>query len=120
MLRTIALVSLLLALPGCTAHDRGAAPGPSASHYGSAGQGGAYRIDADSTRAPHAGQWAVAVVGTPFYLAFKTVACGASLALAAPTAAAQALSNSPYVMDAGELGDGLAANCGPPYLLSPS
>ncbi|MGI9437356.1 MAG: hypothetical protein ACR2Q4_21420 [Geminicoccaceae bacterium] len=69
---------------------------------------------------PHAGQWAVAAVGTPFYLAFKTVICGASVVVAAPTAAIIALADSPYSIGVDKLGDGLAANCGPPYVLSPS
>lgn len=71
-------------------------------------------------RRPHAGQWAVAAIGTPFYLVFKTAVCGATLVVAAPAAAALALADSPYGMSVDQLGDGVAANCGPPYVLSPS
>ena len=69
---------------------------------------------------PHAGQWAVAIVGTPVYLALKTMICGASLVIAAPAAAVTALSDNPHAMGVDQLGDGVAANCGPPYVLSPS
>lgn len=69
---------------------------------------------------PHAGQWAVAAIGTPFYLVFKTAACGATLVVAAPAAAVLAIADSPYGMSVNQLGDGVAANCGPPYVLSPS
>jgi hypothetical protein len=69
---------------------------------------------------PHAGQWAVAAIGTPFYLAFKTVVCASSIVIAAPAAAVIALADSPYATGVSELGDGVASNCGPPYVLSPS
>jgi hypothetical protein len=80
----------------------------------------AYRQGAAARPAPHAGHWAVAVIGTPFYLAFKTVACAGTIVVAAPIAAVSALADSPYILTVDELGDGVAANCGPPYVLSPS
>lgn len=119
MFRAIALLSLLSALSGCAAHDHSGTRHRQAQ-YGGAGHERAHHLGLRGAERPHAGQWAVAIVGTPVYLAFKTVVCGASLVVAAPTAAAQALSNSPYVMSVDQLGDGLAANCGPPYVLSPS
>ena len=69
-------------------------------------------------RATPAG-WAVSVVGTPFALGFKTVVCAASLVVAAPIAGVLVL--SPQASDQGLaiLGDGIASNCGPPYVVSP-
>jgi hypothetical protein len=62
----------------------------------------------------------VSAVGTPFYLAFKTAFCAASVAIAAPVAAVAAMSESPFAPQARQdLGDGVAQNCGPPYVLSP-
>ena len=69
-------------------------------------------------RATPAG-WAISVVGTPFALGFKTVVCAASLVVAGPIAGVLVL--SPYPSDQGLeiLGDGIASNCGPPYVVSP-
>ena len=70
--------------------------------------------------AVHPGDAALSVVGTPFYLVFKGVLCTASVALAAPVAAVAALTESrSAVWGRRELGDGVAHNCGPPYVLSP-
>ena len=67
-------------------------------------------------RPPRAGR--SSIIGTPFALAFKTVVCGATLVVAAPVAGMLALGS-----DASEgyqaLGDGIAQNCGPPYVVSP-
>jgi hypothetical protein len=68
----------------------------------------------------HAGHVAVAVVGTPVFLAVKTVVCGASLVVAAPTAAVLALADGPYGQGMQTLGDGVRYNCGPPYILRPA
>jgi hypothetical protein len=68
----------------------------------------------------HPGDAAVSVVGTPFYLAFKGVACAVSAVIAAPVAGIAALNEShsdPKIREG--LGDGLSRNCGPPYILSP-
>jgi hypothetical protein len=68
----------------------------------------------------HPGDAAVSVVGTPFYLAFKGVACAVSAVIAAPVAGMAALNEShsdPKIREG--LGDGLSRNCGPPYILSP-
>jgi hypothetical protein len=68
----------------------------------------------------HPGDAAVSAVGTPFYLVFKSAVCVASVAIAAPVAAIAAMSESPHAPVAREeLGDGIAQNCGPPYVLSP-
>jgi hypothetical protein len=68
----------------------------------------------------HPGDATVSAVGTPFYLAFKTAFCAASVAIAAPVAAIAAMSESRSAPQARrDLGDGVAQNCGPPYVLSP-
>ena len=121
MLRTIVAISFVLILGGCTAYHEKSPPSHPASLYSDrAGYGTDQAIDARGAHGPHAGQWAVAIIGTPVYLAFKTVICGASLVVAAPTAAVIAISDSPYAMGVDKLGDGVATNCGPPYVLSPS
>jgi len=117
MRRIIALISFLFILQGCAASQEKAQPGHPPSLYSERADYGGTR--ARSAHGPHAGQWAVAIIGTPVYLAMKTVVCGASLVVAAPTAAVIALSDSPHAMGVDKLGDGLAANCGPPYVLSP-
>jgi hypothetical protein len=68
----------------------------------------------------HPGDTALSVVGTPFYLVFKSVFCVASVAIAAPVAGIAALSESRLASEArSDLGDGVSQNCGPPYVLSP-
>jgi hypothetical protein len=63
--------------------------------------------------------WAVAIVGTPFALGFKTAVCAASLVIAAPFAGLFALVPDPYPDGLETLGDGIANNCGPPWVVSP-
>ena len=63
--------------------------------------------------------WAVSIVGTPFALAFKTAVCAASLVIAAPIAGLLVLDPDPYSEGHEILGDGIANNCGPPYVVSP-
>jgi hypothetical protein len=79
---------------------------------------------ATSTGAPMsespAGNTAVAVVGSPFLLVFKTATCALTLAVAAPAAGILALGVDPYGEGFDYLGSGVAHNCGPPYLLSSS
>lgn len=114
MKKIVSLFSLCLFLLGCTnaSDQRSPTVYNHQNTYGAALN--------NSPRHPHAGQWAVAAIGTPFYLAFKTAVCGATLVVAAPAAAALAIADSPYGMGMDELGDGVASNCGPPYVLSPS
>ncbi len=117
MYRVFLALSLPFLIQSCAAQK--APPTHPASLYSD--RAGSTSYHASGARySPHAGQWAVAVIGTPVYLAFKTVVCGASLVVSAPTAAIIALSDSPYAMGVDKLGDGVAANCGPPYVLSPS
>lgn len=120
MSKIISALTISLLLLGCASQPNKAPPTHPPSLYSDrAGYGYGSSYDS-SGNGSHAGQWAVAVIGTPFYLAFKTAVCGASLVVAAPTAAVIALSDSPYAMGVDKLGDGVAANCGPPYVLSPS
>jgi hypothetical protein len=68
----------------------------------------------------HPGDAGLSVVGTPFYLVFKSVFCVASVAIAAPLAGIAALSESRFAPEARrDLADGVSQNCGPPYVLSP-
>lgn len=72
-------------------------------------------------RAPGAGagEVAVAVIGTPFFWVFKGTVCAASLVVAAPASALIAVTGDPYGEGLEILGDGVATNCGPPYVLTP-
>lgn len=67
-----------------------------------------------------AGDVALAVVGTPFLLAFKTTICAASVVVAGPAAGIVALDPATRREGLAVLGDGLARNCGPPYVVSPA
>lgn len=67
-----------------------------------------------------AGNTAVAVIGTPFLLVFKTATCAITLAVAAPAAGILALGADPYGEGFDYLGNGVAHNCGPPYVLTPT
>jgi len=116
MYRLMAAIFLPLFFAGCAAETIKAPPSNPPSLYSDRAGGTAY----SANRNAHAGKVAVAVIGTPVYLAFKAVVCGASIVVAAPTAALIALSDSPYATGVDKLGDGVAANCGPPYVLSPS
>ncbi len=78
MRKIIPVVVISLFLLGCAKSADDASP----TVYGDRATYGA-----QSNNHPHAGQWAVAAIGTPFYLAFKTVVCGATLVVAAPAAA---------------------------------
>jgi hypothetical protein len=71
------------------------------------------------TQSP-AGNAAVAVIGTPFLLAFKTATCALTLAVAGPAAGILALGVDPYSEGFDYLGSGVAHNCGPPYVLTPT
>jgi hypothetical protein len=79
---------------------------------------------ASSTAPPRtespAGNTALAVIGTPFLLVFKTATCVLTLAVAAPAAGILALGVDPYGEGYDYLGSGVAHNCGPPYALSPT
>jgi hypothetical protein len=102
MCRRLAVLGCAIAIGGCQT------PPPEPSGPG------------DHTVVVHPGDAAVSVVGTPFYLVFKSVVCLASVAIAAPVAGLAALSESPFAPEIRrDLGDGVNQNCGPPYVLSP-
>ncbi len=98
----------LLGLAACATTASGPDAARPASYDGSAGSGAS------------AGQWAASVLGTPFYLVFKGAVCGATLVVAGPAAAFFALSEANRQPALAALGDGIASNCGPPYVLTPS
>jgi hypothetical protein len=63
---------------------------------------------------------ALSVISAPFMVVFKGVVCAASAVVAAPTAALVSLSEPRLAgPTTSTLADGLASNCGPPYVLSP-
>jgi hypothetical protein len=141
MSRKALVVPLALALAACASSPQpagsnaasrpaptssGAGPAPLTSgaetvpiSYGTGpASGNATSAPAATRPSATAAGWAVSIIGTPFALAFKTVVCGASLVVAAPIAGILALgadSSEGYQA----LGDGIAQNCGPPYVVSP-
>jgi hypothetical protein len=106
MSRKILILPLVLALAACASSS-----GPPAADGGSA--------PASTEPGASPAGWAVAVVGTPFALVFKGAICVASLAIAAPIAGLLVLDPDPYSEGHEILGDGIANNCGPPYVISP-
>lgn len=106
MSRKILILPLVLALAACAASSGQPTPlvgsAPASTEPGASPAG-----------------WAVAVVGTPFALVFKSAICVASLAIAAPIAGLLVLDPDPYSEGHEILGDGIANNCGPPYVISP-
>jgi hypothetical protein len=75
-------------------------------------------LDGSTTAQPSASSVVLSVLGTPFLIAAKIPICTATLVIAAPAAGA-----SESVESGGRarkiLADGVASNCGPPYLLTP-
>jgi hypothetical protein len=106
MSRKSLVLPLVMALAACAT-----SPGPPAA------DGGPAAASAKSTASP-AG-WAVSIVGTPFALAFKSAVCAASLVIAAPIAGLLVLDPDPFSEGQRLLGDGIASNCGPPWVVSP-
>lgn len=99
-------VAVVLALAGCAT-------------AGSTSSTGTKPVSA-SPPGSTAGEWAVSIVGTPFMFVFRTAVCGASVILAAPTAAFLSLGLDPYGEGMHTLGRGVATNCSPPYVLTPN
>ncbi len=98
-------------LAGCAT----AAPEP-APEAGAAALGSAPDRTGSTAAAAGPSDWALAIVGTPFVFAFRTVVCAATAVVAGPTAGLLAFSEE---REAGlaYLRYGLAENCGPPYVV---
>lgn len=102
-MRSILLSLLLPALVGACA---------TSSEIDGAGATVERRMDLGST--------IVSVVGTPFLVAFKAATCIGTVAVAGPIAGLTAVSRASYGPELQTtLEDGLNANCGPPYAISP-
>jgi hypothetical protein len=106
MARKILVVLLALALSACATTN-----GPSASNEGAATK--------PSGPTASASGWALSILGTPFALGMKTVTCVATVVVAAPVAGFLTLGVDPLGEGYEVLGNGIAANCGPPYVVSP-
>jgi hypothetical protein len=124
MSRKILAVPLALALAACASTPEPvgsmAASGP-ASMSPDAGPASltSGAGPASTSTSPSATGWAVSIIGTPFALGFKTVVCAATVVVAAPVAGFLALGVDPSGEGYQALGDGIAQNCGPPYVVSP-
>ena len=125
MSRKTLAVPLALALAACAGSPDPAvsetAPVPAAmvSGTGAAAVSPGAGPVPESKASPSAAGWAVSIIGTPFALGFKAVVCTASVVIAAPVAGILALGLDPTGEGYQALGDGLAQNCGPPYVVSP-
>ena len=68
------------------------------------------------------GASALAAFGTPFLIVAKVPVCIVTIAIAAPVGAVSELSDpaTPFGHELRQgLGDGIAQNCGPPYVVTP-
>jgi hypothetical protein len=74
--------------------------------------------DGANAAQPSAASVVLSVLGTPFLIAAKIPVCTATLIVAAPVAGASETVAS-GAMARQILADGVASNCGPPYLLTP-
>jgi hypothetical protein len=99
-------------LAGCTTAAPEPAPRTGAAVPLHAAPDAAERFSPVASAGPS--DWALAIVGTPFVLAFRAVTCAATAVVAGPTAGLLALTDE---REAGlsYLRWGLAENCGPPY-----
>ena len=106
---TRAILLSLAVLAGCaTSAPPPPAPGVAAAPEAAPG------APTSPTASAGPSDWALAIVGTPFVFAFRTVVCAATAVVAAPTAGLLAFSEERQAGMA-YLRDGLAENCGPPY-----
>ena len=67
---------------------------------------------------PSASSVVLSILGTPFLIAAKIPVCTATLVIAAPAAGISETVES-GAQARRVLADGVASNCGPPYVLSP-
>jgi hypothetical protein len=117
MARRSLVLLLALAATGCASAQP---PNPPAELTPAEARAAAAPAQLEERRpATSAGEVAVSVVGTPFLLAFKAVVCAGSLVIAAPSAAVIALGDGLASEGVEVLGEGVARNCGPPYILTP-
>jgi hypothetical protein len=71
---------------------------------------------------PDGGAQVLAAIGTPFLIIAKIPVCAITLVVAAPVGAVSSISDpaSPLGHDVRQgLADGIASNCGPPYVVAP-
>lgn len=74
--------------------------------------------DGANAAQPSASSVVLSVLGTPFLIAAKIPICTATLIIAAPAAgASESVESGAKARQI--LADGVASNCGPPYLLTP-
>ena len=107
MSRKILALLLVLTLSAC------ATSGPTtASNEGAASTSGGPSASASG--------WAVAIIGTPFVLGFKTAVCAATVVISGPIAGMLALGADHDNQGLQILGDGVAQNCGGSYVVSPT
>jgi hypothetical protein len=75
-------------------------------------------LDGATAAQPSASSVVLSVLGTPFLIAAKIPVCTATLIVAAPVAgASETVASGAKARQI--LADGVASNCGPPYLLTP-
>jgi hypothetical protein len=109
---TRAIFPTLALLAGCAS----AAPEP-APHPDMAARESAPDMTASPSASAGPSDWALAIVGTPFVFAFRTVVCAATAVVAGPTAGLLAFTEE-RELGLAYVRDGLAQNCGPPYVVS--
>ena len=84
--------------------------------------GGCVQQEGATTRSLDGGATALATFGTPFLIAAKVPVCIVTIAMAAPVGAVSELSDpaTPFGYEVRrDLSDGIAQNCGPPYVVAP-
>jgi hypothetical protein len=75
-------------------------------------------LDGSTSAQPSASSVVLSALGTPFLIAFKIPVCTATLIIAAPAAGiSESVESGAKARQV--LADGVASNCGPPYLLTP-
>jgi hypothetical protein len=108
MRRLVSVGLVLLLSAGCAA--RAAPSGAPSVTYGTPAAEPAREVSVAGT--------VLSAVATPFYLVFKTVVCATTALIAVPGAAVLALTDRAFEeRKREELDEGVARNCGPPYVL---
>ncbi len=107
MRRILAMAMIAGALAGCAAPPP---PGPTAGQ------------NAQPVVQPGGGDQVLAAIGTPFLIVAKVPVCILTLVVAAPAGAVSSITDPDnslgHELRQG-LSDGIAQNCGPPYIVSP-